>query len=341
LPADGHGPLPSLGVRLPNSGPFATAADILATADLAERLGYERVWVHDHISWPKDKLTHFATGSIEACGDQDPNFFESVTTVALLAGRLRRAGVGIAGLVLPLRDPRILAKQLATIDQLGGSRLVVALGIGAIRGDFEVMGVPFERRGRISNDYLAAMEAIFGEEQPVSHTGEVLSFAEGTFLPRPAGLRLWVTGSSEPGLRRAAQYADGWMTVYQDLATYGQFAGQLDGYATELGRDPAAIEKGYETYVCVAPTTDEAVAIARHSLEHKFKTLEAGLDVCVVGDPDAFLARLAAYRAAGAGHVELKFIAHDVGQLHDQLAIVAAAAGLTPAPAPSPTAVGR
>ena len=143
--------LPTVGVRLPNSGPFATSSDLLATADLAERLGYERVWVHDHVSWPRDKLTHFATGSLEACADQDPNFFESITTAALLAGRLRRAGIGIAGLVLPLRDPRVLAKQLATIDRLGGQRLLVAFGIGAIRGDFDVMGVPFERRGRITN----------------------------------------------------------------------------------------------------------------------------------------------------------------------------------------------
>ena len=320
--------LPTLGVRLPNSGPFATPADILETADLAEGLGYQRVWVHDHISWPRDKLTHFATGAIEACTDQEPNFFESLSTAAVLSGRLRRAGVGIAGLVLPLRDPRILAKQLVTIDRLGGRPLVAALAIGAIRGDFEVMGVPFERRGKISNDYLGAMRAILGEDQPASYDGEVVSFSDGTFLPRASGLRLWATGSSEPGLRRAARFADGWMTVYQATSTYRDFSAQLDGYASELGRDPSELDKGYETYVCVAETSDAAIDVARQSLEHKFKTLEAGLDVCIVGDPDAFLARLAAYREAGAQHVELKFIAHDVAQLRDEVAMVAEAAGL-------------
>jgi alkanesulfonate monooxygenase SsuD/methylene tetrahydromethanopterin reductase-like flavin-dependent oxidoreductase (luciferase family) len=320
--------LPTLGVRLPNSGPFATPANLLATAELAEQLGYDRVWVHDHVSWPRDKLTHFATGSIEACADQDPNFFESVSAAGLLAGRVQRIGIGIAGLVLPLRDPRVLAKQLATIDQLGGGRLVVALAIGAVRGDFEVMGVPFERRGKISNDYLAAMAAILRDPQPVSFEGEVLSFANGTFLPQPTALRLWATGSSEPGLRRAARHADGWMTVYQNVETYGRFAGELDGYAEELGRDPASIDKGYETYVTAAPSNDAALAIARKSLEHKFESLEAGLDVCIVGDPETFLSRLAAYRAAGARHVELKFIAHDVSSLHEQMAMVAEAAGL-------------
>jgi alkanesulfonate monooxygenase SsuD/methylene tetrahydromethanopterin reductase-like flavin-dependent oxidoreductase (luciferase family) len=328
LPVDVYNELPTLGVRLPNSGPFATADDILSSAELAEQLGYERVWVHDHVSWPPEKLTHFATGSLEACRDQDPNFFESVTTSALLAGRLQRIGIGIAGLVMPLRDPRVLAKQLATVDRLGGARLVVALAIGAIRGDFEVMGVPFERRGKISNEYLAALRAILRNDQPVSYEGENIAFHQGTFLPQPEGLRMWVTGSSEPGLKRAARLADGWMTVYQSVEAYQSFAQQLEAFAADMGRSADELEKGYETYVCVADSDDEAVATARRSLEGKFKTLEEGLDVCIVGEPQTFLARLAAYRAAGAAHVELKFIAHDVAQLHDEMTAVSEAAGL-------------
>lgn len=313
---------------MPNSGPFATAANILEAADLAERLGYERVWVHDHISWPRDKLTHFATGSLEACRDQDPNFFESVTTSALLAGRLKRTGVGIAGLVVPLRDPRVLAKQLATVDHLSGSRLVVALAIGNVPADFEVMGVPFERRGKRSNEYLAVLHAILRGDQPVSYQGETVAFESGTFLPRPEGLRIWVTGSSEPGLRRAARFGDGWMTVYQSVEAYRGFVEQLHGFVAESGRSPEELELGYETYVCVAETHEQAMSIARRSLEGKFKTLEAGLEVCIVGDPEGFLGRLAEYRAAGARHVELKFIAHDVAQLHEQMTLVADAAGL-------------
>jgi len=325
LPAD---QLPSLGVRLPNSGPFAEPSAILSTAEHAERLGYDRVWVHDHISWPRDKLTHFATGSLEACDDQDPNFFESISTSAWLSGRLRRIGVGIAGLVVPLRDPRILGKQLATIDRLGGSRLVVALAIGAIRGDFEVMGVPFERRGKLSNEYLTMLRAILDGEQPVSVEGETISFADGTFLPRPERLGLWVTGSSEPGLKRAARFGDGWMTVYQSVDAYAGFINRLGELASEQGRDPATLATGYETYVCVADTRDEAVAIARRSVEGKFETLEKGMEVCMVGDVSDLLERFAAYQAAGAGHIELKFIAHSVPQLHEMMARVAEGAGL-------------
>ena len=320
--------LPRLGVRLPNSGPFAEPDALLSTADLAERLGFDRVWVHDHVSWPREKLTHFATGSLEACGDQDPNFFESVSTAALLAGRLRRAGVGIAGLVLPLRDPRVLAKQLATIDRLGASRLVAAFAIGAIRGDFEVMGVPFERRGRIANEYLAVLRSIFDSHQPVSFQGDFVSFSDGTFLPKPLGLGLWATGSSEPGLTRAARFADGWMTVYQTVDAYRGFVTRLRELTAEQGRDPGALATGYETYVCVADTRDEAIAIARRSLEGKFKTLGAGLEVCLVGTTDDLLERVAAYGDAGAGHIELKLIAHSVEQLHEMMHRIAAGTGL-------------
>jgi alkanesulfonate monooxygenase SsuD/methylene tetrahydromethanopterin reductase-like flavin-dependent oxidoreductase (luciferase family) len=320
--------LPRLGIRLPNSGPFAEPGTLLEVADQAAALGFDRVWVHDHISWARDKLSHFATGSVEACQDQDPNFFESLATAGVLLGRLPTIGVGIAGLVLPLRDPRILMKQLTTLDQLAGPRIIAALAIGNIRGDFDVLGVPFERRGRLANDYWAAMRAI-GGHQPVTFDGEAISFEDGTFFPRPTGLALWATASSEPGLKRAARLADGWLTVYESAADYARLAARLDELAAEQGRDPASIDRGYETYVCVAGNRDEAVSIARRSLEEKFESLERGLEVCIVGGPDDVLEQAAAYRRAGARHLELKCIAHDPTMLADMIARVAEAAGLS------------
>lgn len=306
---------PALGLRLPNSGPFAAAENIIRTATLAERLGYDSVWVHDHISWPREKLTHFATGSIEACRDQDPDFYESITTIGVLGGRTSRVRLGIAGLVLPLRDPRVLGKQLATLDRLTDGRIITAFGIGAIEGDFQVMGVRFDRRGRIMNDHLAALRAMYAAEPPTSFASPSLSFERGTFLPRPRGLRLWVTGASDAGIERAVKLADGWMTVYASVAEYAQAIGRLREAASREGRDPSTIETGYETYVCVARTHEEAMATARASLLHKFKTLERGLEVCIVGDADAAAERVEAYAAAGAGHIELKLICHSPEQL--------------------------
>jgi alkanesulfonate monooxygenase SsuD/methylene tetrahydromethanopterin reductase-like flavin-dependent oxidoreductase (luciferase family) len=316
-----------LGVRLPNSGPFATAENILATAEHVERSGYDMVWVHDHISWAREKLTHFATGSNEACRDQDPNFYESITTAAVLGGRLRRVTIGIAGLVLPLRDPRVLAKQVTAIERLTGSRLLLAFGIGAIPGDFDIMGVRFDKRGRLMNEHLGALRAIFGEAQPVSYSSPSVTFTDGTFYPRPVRLPLWVTGGSDAGLERAAKYADGWMTVYASVSEYGDDVKRLGEFAAKAGREVDTLDSGYETYVTVARTHEEALRIARASLVDKFKTLERGLEVCIVGSVDEVMARIDQYHEAGAGTLELKFICHDVGQLREMIEMVAAARG--------------
>ncbi len=316
----------TLGVRLPNSGPFATAENLVETARLVEDAGYDAVWVHDHISWAREKLTHFATGSMEACRDQDPNFLESITTAALLGGMLRRVRICIAGLVLPLRDPRVLAKQVTTVERLTGSRLVLAFGIGAIPGDFDVMGVRFDRRGRIMNDHLGALRAIFGETQPVSYQSQTLTFADGTFYPRPVRLPLWVTGASDAGLERAVKYGDGWMTVYASVDEYAEDIRRLREFASNAGRDPKTLDTGIETYVTVGKTHEEALGIARRSLVDKFKTVERGLDVCIVGTADEVLEKIDRYAAAGAGHVEMKFICHDTAQLRWMIEAVAAKA---------------
>ena len=303
------------GVRLPNSGPFADASTILRLAVHAEELGFDTVWVHDHISWAREKLTHFAAGSIEACQDQDPNFFESVATAGVLAGRLRRASIAIAGLVLPLRDPRVLAKQLATVQSFAGRPLTVALGVGAIAQDFQVMNVPWNRRGRIANDYLGALRAILDGEQPVSYESANVSFSGGEFYPRPTDLRLWIAGTSDAALTRAVRYGEGWMTVYATPAEYAEHLGRLQAKAAELGRDPSTLATGLEFYMTVGATRAEALRIAERSLVHKFKSIERGLAVSVVGDRAEVADQFAAFREAGVQHFELKFVCHDPDQM--------------------------
>ena len=314
---------PTLGVRLPNSGPFASAEEIYRTAALAEELGYDTVWVHDHISWPKEKLTHFATGSLEACTDQDSNFFESITTLAAVGGRLSRINLGVVGLVLPLRDPRLLAKQVATVSRLTGSRLILAVAIGNIPDDFDAVGVPFRKRGKIANDHLGALRAILDGEQPVTYGSDFVSFS-GTFYPRPADMPIWVTGGSEAGLTRAAKYGDGWMTVYCTTDRYQSLVTRLAELAEEHGRTPESLAHGYETYVCVGRTRQEAEDISRTSVVEKFGDMERASAVCIIGDASECSDRIAEYAAVGAGHLELKFICHDTTQLAEMMERTAA-----------------
>jgi alkanesulfonate monooxygenase SsuD/methylene tetrahydromethanopterin reductase-like flavin-dependent oxidoreductase (luciferase family) len=316
----------TLGLRLPNSGPFASADAILDVAQRGEDAGFDTLWVHDHVSWSRDKLTHFATGSIEACRDQDPNFYESITTVALLAGRLSRVRVGIAGLVLPLRDPRVVAKQLATLERLSGSRLIVVAAVGNVPDDFAVMGVRWDRRGRITNDHLGAIRAIHAGPQPVSYTSNTVAFEAGTFYPQPARLPVWVAATSDAGMMRAVTQADGWLTAYRTTAEYAALLDTVKRLASEHGRDLGGFGTGYETYACVAETRDEAVRVARRSLEQPpFNTIERGLEVAIVGSAEDVVRRIGEYRDAGARHVELKLLAHDMAQLRAEIALLARA----------------
>lgn len=306
----------TFGIRLPNSGPLSTPASILDLAVRAEVFSFDTVWVHDHISWAREKLTHFAMGSLEACADQDPNLFESVTTLAVVGGRLQRVKLGIAGLVLPLRDPRVLAKQIATVDRLtGGGRLIVACGIGAIPGDFDVMGVPWNRRGRMANDYLGALRAILDGEQPVTYESSSVSFENGEFYPRHGGIQIWIVGHSDAAYQRVAKYADGWLTAYASQDSYAEALKRLAELTEAAGRSPSELTCGLETYVTVGKTHDEAVSIAAKSLVNKFGTVEKGLQECIVGDVEEVTERIRGYHEIGVRHFELKFIGHTIPQI--------------------------
>jgi alkanesulfonate monooxygenase SsuD/methylene tetrahydromethanopterin reductase-like flavin-dependent oxidoreductase (luciferase family) len=319
----------TVGVRLPNSGPFATADNLLTLGEDAERLGYDAVWVHDHISWAPSMLTHLGAGSLEACNGQDPNFFESVTAVAVLGARLKRVRVGIAGLVLPLRDPRVLAKQIATIEHLvGRGRLILACGIGNVANDFETMAVPWKRRGRITNDYLGALQAIMRGEQPVYFESDSATIANGHFYPRTDDLELWIAGGraggSDAALRRAARFANGWMTS-ATVDVYREAVAHLRELVREEQRDPDEVLPAIEIFACIASSFDEAVEISSRTFKARFPDGGLGVQSSLIGDVERVVDTMRAYAEAGVRHFELKFISHTPDHMRQMMERLASA----------------
>src|SRR4051794_39588713 len=151
---------PRFGLGLPTSGPFSQPGAILGLAERAERLGFHDVWVNDHVQITPELARLSPLGSVEAWRGGPPLFFYSLAAAGVLLGRLRPTGVAIGGLVLPLHDPRMLAKQVSSLHELGGRRLTIAVAIGSRRDEFELMQVPFARRGRIMDEYLAALDVL-------------------------------------------------------------------------------------------------------------------------------------------------------------------------------------
>jgi alkanesulfonate monooxygenase SsuD/methylene tetrahydromethanopterin reductase-like flavin-dependent oxidoreductase (luciferase family) len=314
----------TFGVRVPNSGPLVGATNIKAVARAAGRLGFDAVWVHDHIPWASEMVTHFSTGSIEACDGQEPGFYETITTVAYLAGICPHLDVGIAGLVLPLRDPRVLAKQLMTTQVLTGGRMVTALAIGNIPNDFDVMEVPFKRRGAITDDVLGALRAIYDHPRS-SYQGDRAAFTDAEFYPKPDDARFWIAGNSPPAHRRIAEHADGWLPGGLTTERYAEDLAAVAAVLDTHGRSVTDLHRGVELYLCLAERTDDARAIAARSLEHRFGTVDAGLERNLIGDPGEVLGRIEAFRQAGVTHFELRILGHTIEAHIDMLELFATA----------------
>ena len=211
-----------VGVVLPTYRALANAENIVRAVALSESLGFDSVWVTDHIVVP--------SASLEAFG---PTFFEAMTVMSYVAGITKTVQVGAAILIVPYRHPLLLAKMLATADQLSGGRVVLGAGLGWLETESSLMGVPHRRRAKIADEALAVIRACWESEVPEFH-GEVFDFADFHFAPRPhAGrsLPILIGGASTAAMRRAARLGDGWIG---DGLTFEELEMSLAQLASEL-----------------------------------------------------------------------------------------------------------
>ena len=189
-----------LGIHLPHIGRKAGPEAIRRAAVQAEELGFADVWVSEHIIVPKD-----------APYPPSPVFWDPVITLTWAAACTRRVGLGTSVLVLPMRHPLPLAKELATLQNLSEGRLILGAGVGWLDAEFEALGVPFHERGRRMDEGIAMMRAVWSQD-PVSFEAKTIpAVIDGMrSLPQPEKpIPIWIGGSSEPALKRAI-CNDGW-----------------------------------------------------------------------------------------------------------------------------------
>jgi probable F420-dependent oxidoreductase len=188
------------GIHLPHAGEQATPALIRRFAIHAEELGLDDVWVSEHIIVPRDKFP------------RSPLFYDPVLSLTWAAAVTSRVRLGTSVLVLPMRHPLPLAKELATLQNLSEGRLILGAGVGWLEAEFAALGVPFKERGRRLDEGLAMMQAVWTED-PVSFDSRTIpAVIEGlTMTPMPTTrIPLWLGGSSDAALRRTVRVADGW-----------------------------------------------------------------------------------------------------------------------------------
>jgi probable F420-dependent oxidoreductase len=187
------------GVNVLNFGPHATPEVLARWAERAESLGYHLAMISDHVAITADVQAQYPAP-----------FYDPFLTLAWLAGQTRRIELGTTVTILPYRHPLQTARLAANLDQLSGGRFILGVGVGWARQEFAALGVPFEKRGAITNEYLEVITACFRDEvvQGV-HTA-----------PRPVRERLpiWVGGNSDAAIRRTVKYGDAWHPINKTAA---------------------------------------------------------------------------------------------------------------------------
>ena len=186
------------GLNLPNYSSLGIREAIIAIAERAENLGYSSLWTSDHILLPKNLPEPYG------------NLLESFTTLSYLAARTEHVRLCTGILVLPQRNPLLVAKQAATIQHLSGGRLTLGVGVGWIQQEYAYLRTDFHSRGRLADEYIRALRGLFESDAPDFH-GEHVSYADAIFSPRPkVPIPIVVGGSSPAALKRAAELGDGW-----------------------------------------------------------------------------------------------------------------------------------
>ena len=188
------------GIHLPHAGERATPILIRRFAVQAEALGIADVWVSEHIILPRTQFL------------RPLPFYEPVLTLTWVAAVTERVNLGTSVLVLPMRHPIPLAKELATLQNLSDGRLILGAGVGWLEPEFAALGAPFHDRGRRMDEGIALMRAVWTQDPVTFATRHVpAEITDMTITPLPvAPIPLWIGGSSDAALRRAIRLADGW-----------------------------------------------------------------------------------------------------------------------------------
>jgi probable F420-dependent oxidoreductase len=179
-----------------------TGPDQAMIAQRGEELGYDIIAVPEHFIVPG--------AHVELSG---PHYFHSTVAQAFLAGATHRIAINSCATLLPLQHPIIMAKALSTADWLSGGRMMVTFGVGWDAEEFRILGVPFHQRGRMADEYLAAIVELWTSDAP-KFEGEYVSFDDVAFEPKPVQkphLPIWIGGDADAALRRAARFASGWI----------------------------------------------------------------------------------------------------------------------------------
>lgn len=186
-------------VAIRNMGPQSNRATIRACARIAEQAGFDALFVSDHLCIPPDQT--------EGSGGR---YLDVLATLAFLAGATEKIRLGISVLVVPYRPAVLTAKQVATIQELSGERMILGIGVGWMKPEFDALSVNIRRRGAITDETLSVIHHLFSADVPGAYDGPLVKFPSFVFLPRPKRPPIWIGGNGPAAMNRVLKFGEGW-----------------------------------------------------------------------------------------------------------------------------------
>ena len=285
------------GITIPNNWGVEDPQQVLALGPLAEELGYDSLWVMDHL---------FNTGYIRERLEDRP-YYHPLATLSYLAATTKRINLGTSVLVRPYHNPVELAKYAATLDQISGGRVILGVGAGAMAEEFLALGIPMRRRGLLTDESIAIMKELWTNPYPSYHSRR-WEFSDLRFSPKPLQkphIPLWVGGSSTGALRRAANQGDGWHPTGLSPEEFSMGRREVRELAVAAGRDPDGLTMSVRMEVEMGeippnpPLRRGAGGISSASARTANRARVPG------DDPAAIIAAIEAYRSVGVEHIVL------------------------------------
>lgn len=279
------------GVHLPHLGRQLSGETLREFAVAAEALGCHSLWSSDHVCWPADiasKYPYTDDGSFLVSPDM--GWLDALGTLMYVAACTERVRLATSVLILPYRPPVLTAKQLATLDVLSNGRLILGAGVGWMKEEAAILGMPWDQRGKRSDEQIELMLKLFSDVVP-EHNGEFYPIGRVGFEPKPIQnpVPIWIGGSSRAAFRRTAKYAEAFHAAFQTPDTVADEWHKVRQACEELGRDPKEVRLSLRVFLDPA-----GVMPPDHSLR---------------GNVDEMLAGVARLRAIGVDHILLDPVA--------------------------------
>lgn len=308
--------------------PFTTVDDLITIAKHAEQLGYHSVWGNDHMT-----TQHYVREKF----NQSPNFWEPLIIYAHLAAHTTNLRFGTGMLVTPMRrDIVVVAKQVATLDQLSKGRLILGLGVGAYREEFEALHPNWKvHRGDLLEENIQVLRKLFSE-QTITWEGEYYQIKDVNMFPKPSKtLPIYIGGNNPNAIRRASIYGDGWLPAGMAVEQAREKIVQFKDMIEKQNRDFEKIDVAMQLVVRVDNNHEQAIKrfkqsqMYNHLISLSQSTLKdqensKHVEINLIGNFDEVIEKAKRFEEAGVKHLcGLYFCAESINELLDQMQVFA------------------